>query len=90
MTYTPHGNKISHHEFNQALFHLKEQAGFSHHQIEKIKETFNGHLSEEGAGHGISQHELTKGIERLKEHNGEHRFEEHHIEHIEKTFGHYL
>ncbi|MES2087958.1 MAG: hypothetical protein V4467_03105 [Patescibacteria group bacterium] len=91
MAFFADGNRISQHEFHKALYDLKESAGFSDHQINKVRSTFGGDLEEGGFGKGISQHEFKKGIERLKEeHMGEHRFDNSHFDHIEKTFGRYL
>ncbi len=83
-------DRISHHEFKQALYHLKEKESFSEQQLEKIRETFHGDLDEEGSGSGISSEELKKGIHWLKEHPGSHHLSEHNIETVEEVLQHYL
>jgi hypothetical protein len=82
-------DKITHHEFRKALFHLKEK-GFSETQIEQVVSTFRGDLDEEGSGSGISKEELRNGINWLKEHREGHHLDTHQIEIVEEVLKKYL
>ncbi len=83
-------SRVSHHEFNKALYHLKEKEGFSEHQLEQVKQTFRGDLDEQGSGSGISKEELKKGIHWLKENPSQHHLSTDHIEKLESALGHHL
>jgi len=82
-------DKITHHEFKRALFHLKEK-GFSESQIEQVESVFRGDLDEEGSGSGISKDELKNGVEWLKEHPDNHHLDSHQIETVEQILKKYL
>ncbi len=90
MAFFGNNERISHHELNKALYHLKEKEGFSDHQLGQIKETFRGDIDEKGSGSGISKDELKKGINWLKEHPGQHHLSSDHIEKLETALRHHL
>ena len=82
-------DKITHHEFKRALFHLNEK-GFTESEREEVESAFRGDLDEEGPGSGISKDELKNGIAWLKDHPNSHHLDSHQVETVEELLKKYL
>lgn len=90
MSFFSDSYKITKHDFDKALFYLKEKHGFSHEQLSRIKDTFAGSINESGSSRGISREELKEGLNHLSQPTHEHRFDDRQISHIDEALSKYL
>ena len=86
--FTP-SDRVSHKEFQKALFKLRAH-GFSHVEIGEVENAFRGDLNESGPSAGISKEEVRKGISWLKDHPENHHFSHERLAKLEEVLRHYL